>query len=47
MLILGSELLQRPDSSAVMSAAMKIADSASVSPEWKVLNVLQKVGSIL
>lgn len=46
MLIIGSDLLQRSDGDTLLSAAMRIADSASsVSPpgEWKVLNVLQKV----
>ena len=43
MLIIGSELLQRPDGDNLLSAAMRIADSASATPEWKVLNILQKV----
>ena len=43
MLIIGSDLLQRADGNALLSTAMQIADSASSSPEWKVLNVLQKV----
>ena len=46
MLIVGSEFLQRQDGNALLSAAMKIADSAENAPgikEWKVLNILQKV----
>lgn len=46
MLIVGSELMQRQDGNALLSAAMKIADSAVNAPhteEWKVLNILQKV----
>lgn len=43
MLIVGSELLQRQDGNALLSAAMTIADSAENDPEWKVLNILQKV----
>ena len=46
MLIVGSELLQRPDGGALLSAATRIADTASGAPpteEWRVLNILQKV----
>ena len=47
MLIVGSELLQRMDGSTLLSAVMGIADSVEQplpTEEWKVLNVLQKVG---
>lgn len=46
MLIVGSELLQRQDGNALLSAAVKIADSAenaASADKWKVFNVLQKV----
>lgn len=46
MVIVGSDILQRSDGSALLSAAMRVADSATQAPptdEWKILNVLQKV----
>lgn len=46
LIIVGSEVLERADGSAILAAAQKL--SASTSPEakeWKVLNVLHKVAS--
>lgn len=46
MVIVGSEMLQRNDSGALLSAAMTIAGSIPNAPpteEWRVLNILQRV----
>ena len=49
MVIVGSEILQRQDGNALLSAVMKIAGSvpeASPSEKWPVLNILQKVNYV-
>ncbi|XP_066262320.1 NADH-ubiquinone oxidoreductase 75 kDa subunit, mitochondrial [Euwallacea similis] len=46
LIIVGSEVLERPDGSAILAAAQKL--SASTKPQeedWKVLNILHKVAS--
>lgn len=46
LVIVGSEILERPDGGAILSAVQAL--SATTSPqdkEWKVLNVLHKVAS--
>lgn len=46
LVIVGSEILERPDGGAILSAVQAL--SATTSPQvegWKVLNVLHKVAS--
>lgn len=45
LIILGSEILERPDGAAILSQVQKIASSASPAEGWKVLNILHKVAS--
>jgi len=50
MLVVGSDLLERSDGSALLASAMKVASSADQAPpteDWRVLNVLQKVCVLL
>ncbi|XP_066139897.1 NADH-ubiquinone oxidoreductase 75 kDa subunit, mitochondrial [Euwallacea fornicatus] len=46
LIIVGSEVLERPDGSAILAAAQKLSASARPQEEsWKVLNILHKVAS--
>lgn len=46
LIIIGSEVLERSDGAAILSAAQSLAlKTASENKEWKVLNVLHKVAS--
>lgn len=51
MVIIGSDMLQRPDSDAVYSAVVSIASSGAKpdNREWKTLNILHRVspGSLI
>lgn len=46
LIIVGSEVLERPDGAAILAAAQKLSATARPQAEdWKVLNVLHKVAS--
>ncbi|XP_060522824.1 NADH-ubiquinone oxidoreductase 75 kDa subunit, mitochondrial [Cylas formicarius] len=46
LIIVGSEVLERPDGAAILAAAQSLAAATSVdSKDWKVLNVLHKIAS--
>ncbi|EFA09221.1 NADH-ubiquinone oxidoreductase 75 kDa subunit, mitochondrial [Tribolium castaneum] len=45
LIILGADLLQRPDGAAILSQVQKIASLASPAEGWKVFNILHKVAS--
>ena len=49
MVIVGSDMLQRPDSAAVYSAVVSIAGSGAKphSKDWKTLNVLHRVSLVI
>lgn len=49
MVIVGSDMLQRPDSDAVYSAVVSIASSGAKpdNEEWKTLNILHRVRHVL
>ena len=48
MVIVGSDVLQRPDADAIYSAVVSIASSGVKSDkDWKTLNVLHRVSVIL
>jgi NADH-quinone oxidoreductase subunit G len=51
MIVLGSGALQRADSSALLSAARRLADSVQTSSgagaDWNVFNVLHRVCLVL
>lgn len=46
LIIVGSEVLERPDGAAILSTIQTLAlNTASENKEWKVLNILHKVAS--
>lgn len=45
LVIVGADLLERPDGAAILAQVQSVARSTGASTDWKVLNILHKVAS--